>query len=151
MFWRPDRGAVVPRKTGGMEPSPDSPETELVRRSFDALTRGDYAVLESSLAEDARWRTVEEGATNCEGRDTIIAMMRRNLGGRLRGAIEEASLIGSRVIVGFRPEQPADAAGRPLERGIAYMVVTIAGGEINELKGCADRAAATAYAKPGGA
>lgn len=128
---------------------PDSPEIELVRRSFEALTQGDHAVLESSLAEEARWRAVEEGATNCEGRDTIIGMMRRNLGGRLRGTIEEASLIGSRVIVGFRPEQPADAAGRPLERGIAYMVVTTADGEITELKGCGDRQAAIAYAKTG--
>jgi ketosteroid isomerase-like protein len=65
-----------------MEPMSDSPEIELVRRSFEALTQGDYAVLESSMAEEARWRTVEEGATNCEGRETIIGMMRRNLGGR---------------------------------------------------------------------
>jgi hypothetical protein len=72
-----------------------------------------------------------------------------NLGGRSRGTIEEASVIGSRVIVGFRPEQPADAAGRPLERGIACMVVTTAEGEITELKGRADRAAAIAYANTG--
>ena len=116
---------------------------------ISALIDGDFAVLENSLAEDARWRTVEEGATNCEGRETILAIMRRNLAGRLRGRIEEASQAGSRVIVGFRPEQPSGAGDRPLEAGIAYMVVTVRTGKIAELKGCADRTAAAAYAETG--
>jgi ketosteroid isomerase-like protein len=128
---------------------PDSPEIALVRRSFEALTEGDYAVLESSLAEDARWRTVEEGTTNCEGRDTIIGVMRRNLGGRLRGRIEEAVQVGPRVIVGFRPDRSSEATDRPLDAGIAYMVVTMEAGMITELKGCADRAAAGRYASAG--
>jgi hypothetical protein len=125
----------------------DSPEIELVRRSFEALIQGEYGVLESSLAKNARWRTVEEGQANCEGRKTIIGIMRRNLGGRLRGTIEEATLAGSSVVVGFRPERPADAGDPPLERGIAYMVVRIEGRKITELKGCADRAAAVVYAE----
>jgi ketosteroid isomerase-like protein len=129
----------------------DSPEIDLVQRCFQALIQGDYVVLEASLAEDARWRTVEGGATNCDGRATIVGIMRRNLGGRLRGSIEEASQVGSRVIVGFRPDRPADADGRPLEGGIAYMVVTVEGGRIAELKGCADRAAAVTYAEMGDA
>jgi ketosteroid isomerase-like protein len=122
-------------------------EIDLVRRCFQALIQGDYAVLEASLAEDAKWRTVEEGASNCEGRATIIGIMRRNLGGRLKGEIEGAVQDGTRVIVGFRPERPSDAEGRPLEAGLAYMVVTIQDGQITELKGCADRAGATAYAR----
>jgi ketosteroid isomerase-like protein len=129
--------------------SSDGPGVELVRQCFRALTRGDFAVLEASLAEDARWRTVVEGETNCEGRSTIVGIMRRNLSGRLRGSIEEAAQTGSRVIVGFRPERPSAAAGRPLEGGIAYMVVTIHAGKIIELKGCADRAAALTYAETG--
>jgi ketosteroid isomerase-like protein len=127
----------------------DSPEIDLVHRCFQALIDGDFVVLEASLAEDAKWRTVEEGATNCEGRETIIAIMRRNLAGRLRGSIEEATQVGSRVIVGFRPDRPADADGRPLEAGIAHMVVTVESDRIVELKGCADRAAATRYAETG--
>ena len=129
-----------------MSPSPD---IELLRRCFEALKGGDFAVLEQALAEDARWRSVHEGPTNCEGRSTIIEIMSRNLDGRLRGRIEETIQIGPRVIVAFRPEQPSDAADRPLEHGIAYMVVTITGGKIVELKGCADRAAAETYAQTG--
>jgi ketosteroid isomerase-like protein len=127
----------------------ESPEIDLVMRCFEALIHGDFAVLEASLAEDAKWRTVQEGATNCEGSGTIIGIMRRNLAGRLRGRIEEASQAGSRVIVGFRPERPSEGSDRPLEAGIAYMVVTVEAGRIVELKGCADRAAAGRYAEAG--
>jgi hypothetical protein len=35
--------------------------------------------------------------------------------------------------------------GRPLDDGIAYVVVTVSDGKIIELKGCADRATAQAY------
>lgn len=127
----------------------DSPEIELLHRSLEALGRGDFAVLDDSLAEDATWRSVEEGSTNCEGRGTIIEVMSRNLAGRVRGSIEETIQTGPRVLVGFRPERPADAAGRPLDDRIAYMVVTITDGKITELKGCADRATASAYAQTG--
>ena len=133
-----------------MEAMRGSPEIELVLRCFQALGQGDFGVLEASLAEDARWRTVEEGTTNCEGRGTIVGVMRRNLAGRVRGDIEETSQSGSRVIVGFRPERRSAAAGRPLDGGIAYMVVTILAGQITELKGCADRAAAVSYAETDG-
>ena len=51
--------------------------------------------------------------------------MSRSLGGRLRGTIDDTIQTGQRVIVAFRPERPADAAGRPLDDGIAFMVVTI--------------------------
>jgi hypothetical protein len=88
----------------------NSPEIELLHRAWEAMRGGDFAVLEDSLAEDAKWRTVDEGPTNCEGRGTIIEVMSRNLQGRLRGRIEETIQIGPRVIVAFRPEQPSDAA-----------------------------------------
>jgi hypothetical protein len=49
--------------------------------------------------------------------------MSRNLAGRLRGRIEETVQDGPRVIVAFRPEQP-EQLDRPVDEGIAYMVVT---------------------------
>jgi hypothetical protein len=52
------------------------------------------------------------------------------------------------VIVAFRPKQPAQV-DRPLDEGVAYMVVTILDGQIVEMKGCADRAAAMTYAQTG--
>jgi hypothetical protein len=53
------------------------------------------------------------------------------------------------VLVAFRPERPTETPNRPLDHGIAYMVVTIDGGQITDLKGCADRAAALRYAQTG--
>jgi len=127
----------------------DSPEIELLRRAFEALRGGNVAVLADSLSDDARWRTVYEGSTNCEGRGTIIEIMRRGIAGRLRGSIEQTIQTGPRVLVAFRPERPSDAGDRPLDGGIAYMVVTIDDGQITELKGCADRGAALSYLQTG--
>jgi ketosteroid isomerase-like protein len=127
----------------------NSPEIELLHRAWEAMSGGDLAVLEEALATDAKWRTVHEGPTNCESASTIVEVMSRNLHGRLRGRIEETIQTGPRVIVAFRPEQSSDAADRPLDDGIAYMVITIRHGKITELKGCADRAAAVTYAQAG--
>lgn len=126
----------------------DSPEVELLHRAWEAMTGGDFAVLKESLAEGAKWHGVEDGQL-CAGRTEILDVMTRNLPGRLRGRIEETIQTGPRVLVAFRPEQPSDAGDRPLDDGLAYMVVTISDGKIVELKGCADRAAAQAYLASG--
>jgi ketosteroid isomerase-like protein len=125
----------------------ESPEIELVRRAWDALIAGGPEILGEVLAPDAQWYGVEDGQL-CDGREAIIEVMSRNLAGRLRGRIEETIQDGSRVIVAFRPEHPA-RLDRPVDEGIAYMVVTIHDGQIVELKGCAERAIALAYIQTG--
>jgi ketosteroid isomerase-like protein len=125
----------------------ESPEIELVRRVWDALIQGGTEVLGDVFAPDARWYGVEDGQL-CDGRKAIVDVMSRNLAGRLRGRIEETIQDGSRVLVAFRPEQPAQL-DRPVDEGIAYMVVTIRDGQIVEMKGCADRSAAVSYAQSG--
>jgi ketosteroid isomerase-like protein len=125
----------------------ESPEVELVRRAWEALIQGGSEVLGDVLAPDAQWYGVEDGQL-CEGRKAIIDVMSSNLAGRLRGRIEETIQDGSRVIVAFRPKQPAQL-DRPVDEGIAYMVVTIGDGHIVEMKGCADRSAALRYAQSG--
>jgi ketosteroid isomerase-like protein len=125
----------------------ESPEIGLVHRAWDALIRGGPKALGEVLAPDAQWYGVEDGQL-CAGRKAIIDVMSRNLAGRLRGQIEETIQDGSRVIVAFRPAQPAQV-DRPLHEGIAYMVVTIRDARIVEMKGCADRSAAVSYAQSG--
>ena len=110
----------------------ESHEIELVRRAWDALIAGGPEVLGEVLAPDAQWYGVEDGQL-CDGRKAIIDVMSRNLAGRLRGRIEETIQDGPRVIVAFRPEQPAQL-DRPVDDGIAYMVVTIRDGHIVEMK-----------------
>jgi ketosteroid isomerase-like protein len=123
----------------------ESPEVALIGRLWAAISSGDLSVLEQELAPDARWRAVSDGPWNCEGREAIVETMRRNLAGRVRGTIEETIQDGPRVLVAFRPEAPLPNSERPLDDGIAYMVVTIRDGKVLELKGCANRAAAKAY------
>jgi ketosteroid isomerase-like protein/predicted enzyme related to lactoylglutathione lyase len=123
----------------------ESPEVALIGRLWAAISRGDLSLLEQELAPDARWRAVTDGPWNCEGREATIDTMRRNLAGRVRGTVEETIQDGPRVLVAFRPEAPLANSERPLDDGIAYVVVTISDGKVLELKGCADRAAATAY------
>jgi ketosteroid isomerase-like protein len=125
----------------------EGPEIELVRRAWDALIQDGPEVLGGVLAPDAQWYGVEDGQL-CDGRKAIIDVMSRNLAGRLRGTVEEIIQDGPRVIVAFRPEQPAQL-DRPVYEGIAYMVVTIRDGQIVEMRGCADRSAAVSYAQSG--
>ncbi|HUY97913.1 MAG TPA: hypothetical protein VMW47_09915 [Verrucomicrobiae bacterium] len=47
--------------------------------------------------------------------------------------------------MGFRPD-PARDPPFALEDGVRYLVITLAEGRVVELKGCATRAAALAYA-----
>src|ERR1700720_2517170 len=95
----------------------ESPEIELVRRTWDALIQGGPEVLREVLAPDAQWYGVEDGQL-CDGRKAITDVMSRNLAGRLRGRIEETLQDGSRVIVALRPGQPAQL-DRPVDEGIA--------------------------------
>jgi ketosteroid isomerase-like protein/predicted enzyme related to lactoylglutathione lyase len=128
-----------------MSVTSESPEVALIQRLWAAISAGDLSVLEQEFGADARWRAVTDGPWNCEGREAIIETMTRNLAGGVRGKIEEAIQQGPRVLVAFRPETPLANNERPLDDGIAYLVVTIRDGKVVELKGCADRAAATAH------
>jgi ketosteroid isomerase-like protein len=122
---------------------------ELIRQTWAAIAGGDLGVLESVLAPQARWRAVEDGPWNCENRAAIIDVMGSNLSSGLAGAVEEVIELGERAIVAFRPSAPRGEQAWPLDQGIRYVVVTFRAGVVVELKGCADRAAALAYAECG--
>lgn len=122
-------------------------EVELLHRVWEAMAQGDLTVLERTLAPDAKWHGVEDGQL-CGNRKAILDVIGRNLPGRLQGTIEETIQDGPRVIVAFRPARPVQV-DRPLDEGIAYMVVTIRDRKIIEMKGCADREAAIVYSQSG--
>jgi hypothetical protein len=73
----------------------NSPEVELLHSTWEAMSGGDFAVLEDALAADAQWLGVEDGQL-CENRKAILEVMRRNLPGRLQGRIEETIQVGER-------------------------------------------------------
>jgi hypothetical protein len=117
----------------------------LVRDTWDALARGDLAPLEAVLAPGARWRAVEDGPWNCENAGAIVDAMRRNIANGLTGRIDDVFVAGGRVVVAFRPDSHGDGAW-PLDGGVRWVVVSTAGGLVTEIKGCANRAVALAYA-----
>lgn len=127
----------------------ESTDIELLHRAWEAMSgAGDLSVLEGALDPEAKWRGVEDGPWICENRKMILKVMERNLHGGLVGRIEETVEVGGRIVVAFRPDQPRND-GRPLDQGIAYVVVMMRDGRVVELKGCADRAAAMTYAQTG--
>jgi ketosteroid isomerase-like protein len=120
---------------------------QLVYRTWDAVSRGDLEVLESALAPDAKWRAVEDGPWNCENRAAILEVMGRNLENGLSGTVEDVLDVGDRAVGAFRPNRDDDGEGWPLDNGIRYVVITTRDGLVTEMKGCADRKAALAYAQ----
>ena len=117
---------------------------QLVRETYDALSRGDVDVLSAVLTPDARWRAVEDGPWNCENRETILTVMvEQGIGGA--GAVEDVFDVGERAVVAFRPREH-DPDAWPLDDGIRYVVLSFRDGLIAEIKGCANRAVALEYA-----
>lgn len=129
--------------------SAPSAQVALIEQVWGALAQGDSDPLERALAPHARWISAENDEWACEGRGEIMQRIVRNLplGGGAR--IEQMIERGERVLVAFRPARPPD--GRPLEGGLAWVVVSIHDAGIVELKGCADKARALAYADAGDA
>jgi ketosteroid isomerase-like protein len=123
-----------------------STPVELVRDALAALERADFDALALAFAPQARWRAVEDGPWNCEGRTAILDMMRRHMPAGAGGTVAAVEPLGDRLIVGFRPDPDRGIGERPLDDGLAYIVVTVADGVIVELKGCADHTQAQAYA-----
>jgi ketosteroid isomerase-like protein len=122
-------------------------QVRLVRDTWEGLSTGDLTALEAALAPDAKWRAVEDGPWNCQNRATILEVIGRNIAeGRLAGKIESVEQQDDRMIVGFRPDKPD---GWPLDNGVRYVVITMSDGKITEMKGCADRNVAMAYAAAG--
>jgi ketosteroid isomerase-like protein len=129
-------------------PAADRDPIALLHRVWDARARGDLGVLEGVLAPDATWRGIDDGPWNCENRADIMRVLRQNLAHGLDGRIEETIPHGERIVVAFRPSE-AWHTDRPLDDGIAYVVVTVHDGAITEMKGCATRASAEEYATTG--
>jgi ketosteroid isomerase-like protein len=123
---------------------------QLVRDTWESLSSGEVGALEAVLAPDARWRAVEDGPWNCQNREAILEVMARKLDTRLAGHVEEVFDVGKRTVVAFRPDRQGPPAW-PLENGIRYVVLSFRDGLVTEMKGCASRSVALAYARGGDA
>lgn len=125
----------------------DTADLQLLERIWEARVAGDLGPLRDALAADAQWFNVSEGEWDCHDRDTILRVMQGNMDRGISGNLEDVAQYGPRVVVGFRPS--GRAPSRRLDNGLIYLVVTIDGGTITELKACESRANAVAYAQTG--
>ncbi len=128
--------------------SESTADIQLLHRAWEEMSSaGDLSVLERALDPAAQWYGVQDGQL-CENRTMILKVIGRHLPSGFAGRIEETVEVGGRIVVAFRPDQPRNDE-RPLEDGIAYVVVTMRDGLVIEMRGCADRAAAMTYAQTG--
>lgn len=88
---------------------------------------------------------MEDGPWNCQSREAILDFLGPNLQRGLSGEVEEVIDVGRRSVVAFRPSDHR-AGGWPLDHGVRYVVLSFRDALISELKGCANRQAALAYA-----
>jgi ketosteroid isomerase-like protein len=118
-----------------------------VRDGFAALERGEFEAIEVMFAEDAKWRAPDP-EWDCLSRARILEVMRANRAdGRLSGEIEQVDeLDDAHTLVAFRrAQQEPDAMAD--EEGLRWVLLSFGqDGLVEEMKGFADRAAATAYA-----
>jgi ketosteroid isomerase-like protein len=143
--WAPPSWAISADARPWDSPSMPAENLDRVSSMWTALSDGDLAPLEFVLAPDAKWRAVEDGPWNCENRSAILDVMRRNLARGLSGRIDEVLDVGDRIVVAFRPDDPAPGQW-PLDNGVRYMVLTMRDGTTTEMTGCATRGDALAYA-----
>ena len=122
--------------------------TRWVNDTWAAISRGDIRSLADALAPDAQWRAVYDGPWNCRNKAMILTTMSDQITNGLSGQIEEIVDQGDRIIVGFRPDD-ANLDSWPLDHGVRYLVVTLRGESVTELKGCTDRRSALDYAATG--
>ncbi len=105
----------------------ESNDIELLQRAWEAMSgAGDLSILEGALDPQAQWLGVEDGQI-CENRKMILTVIGRHLPSGYAGRIEETVEVGGRIVVAFRPDQPRND-DRPLDDGIAYVVVTMGDG-----------------------
>jgi ketosteroid isomerase-like protein len=134
----------------GLCHDPGVDREQFVRATWATVAAGEFDALAAVLTPDARWRAVEDGPWNCENRSQIISVMRENRArGALAGVVEDVREVGDRAIVAFRPEREGEGQW-PLDDGVRYVVLSFDGGLVSEMKGCADRASALAYAAADG-
>lgn len=129
-----------------------SAREQQVRDTFAALERGEFDALAAMFAPDAKWRGPEP-EWDCLSRAQIIEVMRANRAdGRLTGEIEQVDeLDDAHTLVAVRRAQRDDDGPPVDENGLRWVVLSFGeDGLVREMKGCADRASAVAYASRSG-
>lgn len=125
-----------------------SGNVELVRRSYEAILRGDVEEGLAVLAPDVRWDGVP-GVDPCIGRDEVEHNVRQMVERGASFVVEEVVDGGDRVLVALRPGDSAafERADLPepyLGSDRLFNVVTVRDGKVVHLEDHLDRREALA-------
>jgi ketosteroid isomerase-like protein len=87
--------------------------TELARRGYEAMLRGDFDVIAGLLAPDVKWHGGDPSAPEaCRDRKAALGVMRRARGLGGLGELVDVVEAGEKVVVVMRPPPAED--GEPV-------------------------------------
>jgi hypothetical protein len=123
---------------------------ELIRRAYEAYSRGDVATMLQFVDPDLEWTYLDPSFEDpdpevCHGRHELEAVLERQAERGLRAELEEVAVRGDRVMVVVRtPGVDAYRMRKADDRN--YAVFTVREGRIVALRDCRDRGEAMAAA-----
>jgi ketosteroid isomerase-like protein len=128
----PDRPAVGYRP-GTIQPVPLT-NVELVRRGWDAASRGDFEAVSEMLAPGVRWHGAGDATGGCQNRQETLEFMREAISRGIRVTLLEARDLGAgRVLALLQRNLPheGDPSGqRPQPHA---EILTVRDGKIAEM------------------
>ena len=121
---------------------------ELIRRAYEAYSRGDVATMLDFVDPDLEWTYLDPSIEDpepqvCHGRHELETALERQAEHGLKAELEEVAGRGDRVMVVVRtPGVDAFRVGKAGDRN--YAVFTVREGRIVALRDCRDREEAMA-------
>ncbi len=121
---------------------------ELIRRAYEAYSRGDLARMLQFVDPDLEWTYLDPSFEDpepqvCHGRHELETALQRQAAHRLKAELEEVAGRGDQVMVAIRtPGVDAFRVRKADDRN--YAVFTVRDGRIVALRDCRDREEARA-------
>jgi ketosteroid isomerase-like protein len=123
---------------------------ELIRRAYEAYSRGDLTTILQLVDPDLEWTYLDPSFEDpepqvCHGRHELATALQRQAEHQLKSKLEEVAARGDQVMVAVRtPGVDAFRVRKADDRG--YAVFTVLEGRIVALRDCRDRQEARAIA-----
>jgi len=120
------------RQTDGMRKTP-SPE-ELGEQLRQALEAGDLEAMGDLLHPDATWGAPDDPEPSCQNRGQVVDWYRQSREHGARATVTEVIVGGDKILVGLKVSGRATA-----DEADRWQVMTIADGQIADIRGFDDR------------
>ena len=148
MAW-PGRADVGKSTIGHVDVTTEQP-ADLIRKAYEAYSRGDLATMLNTVDPDLEWTFLDPSLEDpepqvCHGRSELEKALQRQARQGLQAELEEVSARGDRVMVVVRiPGVDEFRVRKANDRN--YAVFTVREGKITALRDCRNREEALAAA-----